>query len=236
VTAGGVDAVIFSWGSLVDTHGPSFAAIREVTVRLLGYQFPRTTAEAGVAAGLPPAELFGLLSGDRAVVEQLDAAYTRAYLRRVGDGAHVRLEAREALAVLRRLATLAVLSSEARPLVERALLASGLAPLIAAVVCEDEASARLPSPVALVEAMERCAARPPETLFVVSRPVETIAGRDAGLTTIAVDGAAADETGLVIDDLRQLVGLVAGVGSSDNGPSAPAPPADARSYSRPDER
>jgi phosphoglycolate phosphatase-like HAD superfamily hydrolase len=235
VTPSDVGAVIFSWGALVDADRSSVAAIREVTVRVLGYSFPRTPEDVAVAVELPPAELFSLLSTDGAVIERLGAAYAHAYLRLVGDGSCARAGAREVLDALGQRATLVVLSSDARPVAERAIIASGFAPMIGVVVCEDEVPVRLPDPVALVEAMDRCAAHPQNVLFVVSRSVEAIAGRCAGLATVAV-GRAGEDTEPVIDDLRQLVGMVAGLGRCDNGGGDFAPRHGARPYSRRHER
>lgn len=130
--------------------------------------------------------------------EELVAAYERHY----DDHSHRILRAfpgvPEMLACLRRAGVrLAVVTSKRRARTLRTLRAAGLATFFDCVVTDDDAPAPKPSPNPLRLALERLAIPPARAWMVGDAPFDVLAGRAAGVRTVAALWGTRDREGLL---------------------------------------
>lgn len=211
-----IDVVLFDWdGTLVDSKSAIMSSYRDSTAEVLGAPYPSTPEEMALIMPMRAQESFGMMSDDSAVVEQLIAAYHRAYLRN-SQMAGAFVGTRDVLDGLKaRGFRLGVVTSKGRDRMSSDAERYGLTDLFDVLVTGDESAERKPHPGPIIDALEILGVRGASAVYVGDGPQDVLAGRGAGALTVScgygfhgADECLAERPDYLIDDIRDLPGVV----------------------------
>jgi phosphoglycolate phosphatase-like HAD superfamily hydrolase len=214
-----VEVVVFDWdGTLLDAREATVAAFRATTAAVLGTPFPFTEQDAAMLLQMRVADACAMLVEDQSLtavlVERFNVEYDRLRpllvrpvagapeaLRHLKDDLHVR-------ALVATAKTRHAVMTEAHEF--------GLLDWIDSFVTGDDTITQPPDPSPLLLAARTAGVAPHDCLWVADAPHDVIAGRSAGMVTVA---AAYGDFGraelcdegpdFVIDHLSELASVVA---------------------------
>ena len=201
-------------GTLVDSIDLILTSFRHAFAEVVGRVPPDEAWIAGI--GTPLAIQMRELAGDESLVAPLVDSY-RAFQRAHHDRLLREYEGvRETLETLRaRGHPMAVVTSKAAEMTQRALRRAGLASLIDVVIDCDMCARHKPDPLPVLLALERLAHAPGDALFVGDSPHDIAAGNSAGVRTVAALWGPFSRAVLeaahprfVLEDIRELPALV----------------------------
>lgn len=209
-------AVLFDWdGTLVDSKSAILTSYREATSRILGQEFPVTPADVAFVIPMRAQESFGMMSDDPEVVEGLIAAYHRAYLSNSATQSGAYPGAAQTLSTLHAQGyRIGIITSKGRERVDQDAERFGLGEHIEHFVTGDVSAERKPHPGPVLEALAHMRLDPSEVVYVGDGQQDVIAGKGAGVITVAAiygfhgEEALAEGPDHVVRGIDEVVAIV----------------------------